>query len=666
MFNLERSLMFGLTAIQAESTDKVTDESLVEAMTLNKIFSAERLTMYPEDIVKLASASKKCRLTAHKGYKKSYGVWWGEYYYDYPEELMEKDEAVYQFQKLVHYFSDAGLDDFKNEEVSKGWLSETKFKKRKDDTPKIKKYRRVRVLNKQELLDVIKEEIVNANREWVYHETCCFFHYMMCNKELSVELPYKKNIRKFYSALLEFDTHDKFEQMKQVCHTVEDVMTFAEAKRHSWYRGSEFIKFETSTKRLISKLLDLMPAEELEKYLSDNKKEGLIVLNWFSYTKFSKNEDNKEVVRKFRSGEYEPWNSIFERKMRNNESDLLDFLSEKPDVFYRNLRKLLVKGCSKEEILDHIKGAYIDPFIILHAIEDYCNPRTARNKKPMEDEFIELSKHLLVEALAKKETPLTGKKVYFADKGYSLENSCLYTLKRNHGKQVKVSLAYKIPDEIDKIRFYIYWNNPRPVKDFFYHATAVDKNNNANSYCSQIENIDFNNEFPLKTGIEYVEFSISKLLKTKSDSIFCEHPKSTFEKVNLECSCHMTNHFASIKECVLGATVAEGDPTKEKPENYIFEHNLTYYEDMFALEALLDLNTKVVRFLGSKEKSTSKHRHDGPVCCKKITFSLKDYLDILAKAQNITYVDNENEADIVMSFDRQKDYISLKDNNFFI
>ena len=40
MFDLRKSLLFGLSAIRVEPTEEITDESLVEAMTINAIFKS--------------------------------------------------------------------------------------------------------------------------------------------------------------------------------------------------------------------------------------------------------------------------------------------------------------------------------------------------------------------------------------------------------------------------------------------------------------------------------------------------------------------------------------------------------------------------------------------------------------------------------------------------
>lgn len=665
MFDLRKSLLFGLDAIQVEPTEEITDESLVEAMTINAVFKAGRLTMYPIDIVRLAT-SRKWRLNAIWAYKRMYRLYGNHHYYDYPDEVMDKDEAVYQFQKLVHCFSDEGLDDFKKEEVSKRWLSPTKFKKRKDDNYTIKKYRRIRALNEQEILDATEKELINSDKEWTYHAREVALFYAIKNKNKSIELANKKNLTEFYYVSSDCSMQDWFKRLKQVCHSVEDVMILIDTARRNW-RRSYFVKIKTSRKRLLSKLLDLMPAEELKNYMLENKKEAPVLLNCISYTKFSRNEANKEVVRKFRNNEFESWHSVLERKMRHNEDDLLEFLSERPNVFYRNIRKLLIKGYSKEEILKHIKGKEIDSFIIFHAIEDFSNFKKEQPEKPMANEFLEISKILLVEALSRQETPLTNKKVYIMDKDVSLENSFLYSSKLNYGKRVLPSLAYKVPNDVDEIKVYLYWDGSRMTQNIGLYVETIDKDNKTETgykgdYIEEVV-IPFGVPAP-KKGIEYLKFSISELLKAEKRSSEKVTPLN-YEKIYTEC-CYLGNKkFNSFKECIVGITTEE--ITDEKPQSSIFEYDLTQCDDKSIVEAILDLNTRVFRILGKKEikinKRYNRYRKEF-IYYKKIGFTLKDYLDLLAKAQNIIYVDKEEDADITISFN--KNICFLANENFYI
>lgn len=664
MFDLRKSLLFGLSAIRVEPTEEITDESLVEAMTINAVFKAERLTMYPVDIVKLAR-SRKWRLNAIWAYNRMYGIFWNCNYYDYPDEVMDKDEAIYQFQKLVYCFSDEGLDDFKKEEISKRWLSPTKFKKRKDDNYTIKKYRRIRALSEQEILDAAEKELINGDKEWNYHARVVALFYAIKNKNKSIELANKKNLTEFYYVSSDCSIQNWFKRLKQVCHSVEDVMILINTVRRNW-SGSYFVKITTSNKKLLSKLLDLMPAEELKNYMLENKKEAPVLLNCISYTKFSRNEANKEVVKKFRNNEFESWNSVLERKMRNNEGDLLEFLSERPNVFYRNIRKLLVKGYSKEEILKHIKGKEIDPFIIFHAIEDFSNFKKEQPEKPMTNEFLEISKILLVEALSRQETPLTNKKVYIMDKDVSLENSFLYSSKLNYGKRVLPSLAYKVPDDIDELKVYLYWDRSRMSQSINLYTATVDKDDKIESYyyCDYIEDVSipFGESTP-KKGIEYSKFSISELLKAEKQRGKNVTPLNC-EKIYTKCCYYGNKHFSSFKECVIGITTE--DIANEKPQNPIFEYDLTRCDDTSRVEAILDLNTRVFRILGIKEGERRKRHEDEFSYYKNIGFTLKDYLDLLAKAQNITFVDTKEKADVVLSFNKHEEFFSLLDKNFLI
>ena len=89
---------------------------------------------------------------------------------------------------FIYYLIDlTRLDDFKKEEISKRWLSSTKFKKRKDDNYTIRKYRRIRALNEQEILDAAEKELINGDKEWTYHASVVALFYAIKNKNKSID-----------------------------------------------------------------------------------------------------------------------------------------------------------------------------------------------------------------------------------------------------------------------------------------------------------------------------------------------------------------------------------------------------------------------------------------------------------------------------------------------
>ena len=137
-----------------------------------------------------------------------------------------------------------------------------------------------------------------------------------------------------------------------------------------------------------------------------------------------------------------------------------------------------------------------------------------------------------------------------------------------------------------------------------------------------------------------------------------------YEKIYTKCCYYGNKYFSSFKECVVGITTEE--ITNEKPKNPIFEYDLTRCDDTSRVEAILDLNTRVFRILGIKEGERRIHHKDEFSYYKNIGFTLKDYLDLLAKAQNITFVDAKEKADVVLSFNKHEEFFSLLDKNFYI
>ena len=125
----KKTLLSELRMFEINPVEKITNESLTKAITVNAEINNLGFTMLPKDIIRLASDAHPENLLKliqemynHKGYKPMYP--------GFPEEVLEMDEAVYRFHQLLHYFTTYGIEQLTGEEVSEGWMPSSKYEEK--------------------------------------------------------------------------------------------------------------------------------------------------------------------------------------------------------------------------------------------------------------------------------------------------------------------------------------------------------------------------------------------------------------------------------------------------------------------------------------------------------------------------------------------------------
>ena len=118
--------------------------------------------------------------------------------------------------------------------------------------------------------------------------------------------------------------------------------------------------------------------------------------------------------------------------------------------------------------------------------------------------------------------------------------------------------------------------------------------------------------------------------------------------------------FSNIEKCYFGIVAAnkDGDASLYDPKNLYFHHDLTKSNKKTLDYGVFNLANRTLRLLSEKE-TVSKF-------VNQINFSLMDYLQLLAKAQNFTFVDSREEADVVVTLDKQENTYCLIDKNFLL
>ena len=230
--------------------------------------------------------------------------------------------------------------------------------------------------------------------------------------------------------------------------------------------------------------------------------------------------------------------------------------------------------------------------------------------------------------------------------------------KSKEGGYIRSGLAYRLPENIDRLRFFVYWNDKKRV-DVDLHASATDINNeninigwNSNFKTNNFS-IIFSGDITHSDAAEYIDFDVNSDIKEISANINIYSGKNTFRE---------------IEEVYVGIMAV--DSIGEKVELYssancFFSHYLTS-KCRTLNYGYIDVQNRCLIFEGKEilpyQWNYKKAKHDKPM------FSLKNYLDILIKSKNITLVDNREQADTVIIMEKasKDNEISLIDSNFFM
>ena len=101
--------------------DRITDETLLQALAVNENLHALGFTLRPQDIGMLATSSSMQEF--YQQVKELVPEVKAEPMYpDFPIQVMEIDEAQFRLHQMMHYFSTYGLEWLTGQKVSKGWL----------------------------------------------------------------------------------------------------------------------------------------------------------------------------------------------------------------------------------------------------------------------------------------------------------------------------------------------------------------------------------------------------------------------------------------------------------------------------------------------------------------------------------------------------------------
>lgn len=316
----------------------LTNDSLVEAVTLNENLGSYGFTLRPNDLIKLAkSGSLDSIFSTFKSCLDTVDA--KPMYPDFPNQVMALDEATFRFHQMVHYFSTYGIESLFGVKVSKGWLPDV------TDTEKIEEDDTLLNAKVIELVDedVFKEEIlmrILSKRD------------RMTSKELSLvkevikdvhpgffttfSIPFKQNLLVIFEILMKDENRkDNLKILWSICQHTGDVF-----KCLDYYLVQRNFHLTTSEKRTSVKLLEMFPVVDFKSnlILSNKKAERtLLVLQYLDYNQYSRSIEHSLAVAALRGGELQSWEGKAKWLIGNSQDQerVLNFLEQRPGILLR-------------------------------------------------------------------------------------------------------------------------------------------------------------------------------------------------------------------------------------------------------------------------------------------------------------------------------------------
>ena len=638
-FNYDNLLFRELRMVAVEPSKQISDEGIVKAVTLNENLRALGYTFSPDSFILLCISNIDNLfniIKEHVGEVKAEPMYKG-----FPEEVMEMDEATYRFHQMLHYMSTYGVELFAGAPVSKGWLPEsTNAARDKEDTfaTELKVIEATAEQDKyfmgaQTLLSR-KNLLTNSQRELVEEALA----HLNAEELASLEIPFKENTQ----IVFDLGMKDKnLGVLHLACKNPTDAFKRIDAllNQNGWH-------LKTNQKRLIAKLLDSFNpyvfAENII-YSAARREKVIHILDQIDYPTYSRNAANKDSFNALKDKKLKSWMSKIENLIAINDIDgLFAELRNRPGMFLRMGVRLIRLGYQKqveENLVAVAPGLSTQTLVNIFV----CEKAFAQDEEW--GTFINLLKKALAAKLATIDTEIKGKKVYLDAQDFDLANSMV--LKPEEGGYVRSGMAFKLPQNLNKVRFFTYWNHPSRV-DIDLHLECFTKDKEHLS-------VGWNGNYKIDGAVMSGDITHSDAAEYIDIDVQNSPIKYALARINLFSG---ESTFADVETCftgLMGVNELGQDIKLYDPKACYISHELMA-KVRWMNYGVINLEDRYIRYLGSSELPNTL---DAPV------LSAQEYLQMLFAAQGVQRVTNKEEADLTLSVAKGGD-ISVIDKNFWV
>ena len=663
----------------------INDAAMTSAMTMNEdLKSAYGIMFSAADLARIAAAG--CAQPLYGCIR----AWIPEVkgdpmYPDYPEQVMEMDEAVYRFHQMVHYASTYGMESVFGIEVPRGWLPPA------EKTPKTKKDRALlpyrlcsfipvaaisdgyadvvrKILAKRERMTLPEQKIV---------QLCA--PYLAPDDWKSVSVRFKENLEWIFCyCAQDMEPAAALPILRSLCQHTGDVLKCTKSflKQNRWH-------LRTSQKRLIVRLLESYPAEDLENnvILSLKHREQTIrILDRLDCMKYARDPELIHTVDRLKDKKLHSWMAGLHQRVdrlkkapaaskKDASRDLLAYASKRPGMLLRMAGWLIDAGADPKALEKALadNAAVLSTQTLVQNASLFGTPSfsgakpEARRKEILEDLFMTV----LRARMETMDTPLRGHSVYIDPEGYDLAHSTIETNgKSEEGGYVRSGIAWHIPEDVQNIRFFTYWNDKKRIDiDLHAYLSHVDQRG--------WEHIGWDGCYCLSDGTVEGVMSGDMTHSDAAEYIDICMDSKTIRETSLKIDCYNKVPFKNIDTFLTGL-MAVGklglakDVSLYDPKNCFFSHHPS--GDQTTMQyGYINIPERYIRFVGKPCDTAGRPPVDS-FTGDLPELTVERYIRMLTEAQSAVICTDRKKADVILKLGKPgtEKEISLLDNNFFM
>ena len=341
-----------MAVYQPGNPERLTDELLCKAVTLNENLQSLGYVLRPDDLVRIAVSPSMDSFFRHV---KSLipDVKAEPMYPGFPQQVMEMSEAEFRMHQVIHYFSTYGLEELFSGEVNRGWLPEYQGPARVQDDTSLMNSRVIELVSEENAAGTALRTILSRRERLTNPELeLATVAASRCDAGQleGIIIRFKENLDLLFPRLMTLEDRDvALEILCSICAHSGDVMRCAAAylREKRWH-------LSTSEKKLLVKLLERYSAWNFRENLMQSlhkREQNLRILQHLDYNRFSASREHREIVRALRNDELMSWHGVGEKLLREADPGALTHLAERPGYMLRMLNRLLSLGHSEEPIL---------------------------------------------------------------------------------------------------------------------------------------------------------------------------------------------------------------------------------------------------------------------------------------------------------------------------
>lgn len=665
--NYEKNILNELRLfVISDGETALTDESMVKAVTLNENLRSLGFQLKPKDLVRIAKNA-------------SLDTFWKDFqalvvtdikakpmYPDFPQQVMDIDEAEFRFHQVCHYFSTYGLEELFGCEVRKGWRPNVRETEKTESEAALIPAKTIGLITESEKYLVPVKQILAKRERMTIPESeivVAAAAHLSAEDLAGLDVPFKENLIELFRHVMDsnLETDVKIATLHALCQHTGDVWKCLEFYISKYHR----YKLTTSQKRTIVKLFETYPVEDFRANLiisNKNARRIVTLLEFLSFNNFVRSEGHRKAVDDLRNGKLFSWNSVAQFLIACGDAKAVSFIGKRPGILLRMVNELVSKGFDPEEIQETLvmNASKLSTQTLVSALTFF----TAEHKNRDEKTTVTVGNILSVVLYGKLheiETPLKGRKVFLDPGMICLERSVF--AKSEEGGYIRSGMTVRIPETIQNLRFFCYWNDERRV-DIDLHAygkyldgTPLHIGWNANFRTEDAagkSEVVFSGDLTESDSAEYIDLNMGA---------------KDIDSVSFDITSYTRQRFAAIDTVYTGvmAVNARGEDVRlYDPKQCLFTHELRgnttdikygridVQNRLFTINAL-SIDENLARGSGNEKKLLSR-------------FTIATYLDYLFRAQDVTLVDTPDEAEIILSTEKAEaeNGISLTDNNYFM